>query len=80
MTGPAPGQNHILAALPESERTAIGMKTNAQSIYMLLLSHAHEHLGQSVAYARSNGIAPPWTAVQNEAFRARMEKAGAVKG
>jgi hypothetical protein len=22
---------------------------------------AHEHLGQAVAYARENGIVPPWT-------------------
>lgn len=23
-------------------------------------AHAHEHLGQLIAYARSNGVAPPW--------------------
>jgi uncharacterized damage-inducible protein DinB len=28
----------------------------------LLVTHAHEHLGQSIAYARVNGIVPPWTA------------------
>lgn len=28
---------------------------------MLLANHAHEHLGQSIAYARMNGIAPPWS-------------------
>jgi len=26
-----------------------------------LVMHNHEHLGQSIAYARSNGITPPWT-------------------
>jgi hypothetical protein len=41
---------------------------------MLLLSHAHEHLGQSIAYARSNGVAPPWTARQEAAMKAMMEK------
>jgi uncharacterized damage-inducible protein DinB len=25
-------------------------------------AHDHEHLGQSIAYARINGIVPPWTA------------------
>lgn len=24
-------------------------------------SHCHEHLGQVIAYARANGIAPPWS-------------------
>ena len=28
---------------------------------MILPSHAHEHLGQSIAYARSIGIVPPWS-------------------
>jgi uncharacterized damage-inducible protein DinB len=27
-----------------------------------IVAHAHEHLGQSIAYARMNGIVPPWTA------------------
>src|SRR5262249_42663830 len=25
------------------------------------LNHMHEHLGQSIAYARSNGVTPPWS-------------------
>jgi hypothetical protein len=25
------------------------------------LSHYSEHLGQSIAYARSNGVVPPWS-------------------
>jgi uncharacterized damage-inducible protein DinB len=28
---------------------------------MMLVSHGHEHLGQSIAYARSIGIVPPWS-------------------
>jgi hypothetical protein len=27
----------------------------------LLLSDQHEHLGQSIAYARVNGVVPPWS-------------------
>jgi hypothetical protein len=27
----------------------------------ILVADAHEHLGQAVAYARENGIVPPWT-------------------
>jgi uncharacterized damage-inducible protein DinB len=28
---------------------------------MIIASHAHEHLGQAIAYARSNNITPPWS-------------------
>lgn len=29
---------------------------------MLIATHAHEHLGQSIAYARMSGVVPPWSA------------------
>ena len=32
-----------------------------QGAVMLLLGDQHEHLGQSIAYARSNGVVPPWS-------------------
>jgi uncharacterized damage-inducible protein DinB len=51
-----------------------GMKTTARGAYMLLLSHAHEHLGQSIAYARSNGIVPPWTVKMQQAMKDMQEK------
>ena len=51
-----------------------GRKTTTRNAYLLLLSHAHEHLGQSIAYARSNKITPPWTARRN-AKKAEAEKA-----
>lgn len=38
-----------------------GMKSTVRGAYFLLLSHAHEHLGQSIAYARSNAVVPPWS-------------------
>jgi uncharacterized damage-inducible protein DinB len=38
-----------------------GMKTTAQSMWILAATHLHEHLGQSIAYARTNGIVPPWS-------------------
>ena len=28
---------------------------------LIALSHNHEHLGQLIAYARSNGVTPPWS-------------------
>jgi uncharacterized damage-inducible protein DinB len=35
-------------------------------IVLHIVAHAHEHLGQSIAYARMNGIVPPWTAAQQQ--------------
>jgi len=29
---------------------------------LIILSHANEHLGQLIAYARANGVVPPWSA------------------
>jgi uncharacterized damage-inducible protein DinB len=51
-----------------------GMKTTVRGGYLLVLSHAHEHLGQSIAYARMNGVVPPWTAKQEEAIKAEAAK------
>jgi len=31
-----------------------------------MVAHAHEHLGQSIAYARMNGVVPPWTAAAQQ--------------
>ena len=31
------------------------------SVLLQLLAHMNEHLGQSIAYARMNGVVPPWS-------------------
>ena len=38
-----------------------GTQTTHRGVLVTVLSHLHEHLGQSVAYARINGIVPPWS-------------------
>lgn len=38
-----------------------GKKVSKRSMLMRLATHAHEHLGQAIAYARSVGTAPPWS-------------------
>ena len=38
-----------------------GQNWSRRRILFLLMAHAHEHLGQSIAYTRSMGIAPPWS-------------------
>ena len=40
----------------------LGPDANEGDVIYLMVTHAHEHLGQSIAYARANGIVPPWTA------------------
>jgi uncharacterized damage-inducible protein DinB len=41
-----------------------GPDASEGDIVYLVVTDAHEHLGQAVAYARMNGIVPPWTAAQ----------------
>lgn len=40
----------------------LGPDANEGDVVYLMVVHFHEHLGQSIAYARANGIVPPWTA------------------
>jgi uncharacterized damage-inducible protein DinB len=53
------------AALSEGDLASpvklFGMDMTKQGALSMLLGDQHEHLGQSIAYARSNGIVPPWS-------------------
>jgi uncharacterized damage-inducible protein DinB len=35
--------------------------TTADAVYLRLIIHCNEHMGQIVAYARMTGVAPPWS-------------------
>ena len=56
---------NVLATFPEAaldeEVTVFGPPMTKRAALLMLLSHSHEHLGQLIAYARSNGIKPPWS-------------------
>jgi uncharacterized damage-inducible protein DinB len=41
--------------------TMFGQQTTVRGALLVTVTHAHEHLGQLIAYARSNGITPPWS-------------------
>jgi uncharacterized damage-inducible protein DinB len=41
--------------------TLFGRETTRRGALLLLVTHAHEHLGQAIAYARTNGVVPPWS-------------------
>jgi uncharacterized damage-inducible protein DinB len=38
-----------------------GMKFTLRNFMITILNHMHEHLGQGIAYARMNGVTPPWS-------------------
>jgi uncharacterized damage-inducible protein DinB len=38
-----------------------GQDTTVRGAFFLVTGHFGEHLGQSIAYARQNGVVPPWT-------------------
>lgn len=59
--------DHMLQAV-EATRGQLGTETTLRSnpitygdIWVRLVTHMHEHLGQSVAYARANEVVPPWS-------------------
>ncbi len=37
------------------------IEATVDGVYLRILVHANEHMGQAVAYARMAGFAPPWT-------------------
>jgi len=49
----------------------LGPQANEGDVIYILVADAHEHLGQLVAYARVNGIVPPWTAAAAAAAAAK---------
>ncbi len=62
-----------IKALPESQfdemtKTPMG-EMSKRSLMLLVMRHADEHLGQSIAYARMNGVTPPWSAKQEAAAK-----------
>jgi len=52
----------------------LGPQANEGDVIYILVADAHEHLGQLIAYARQNGIVPPWT------VQMQKKKAAAAAG
>lgn len=46
-------------------QTPFGMEMSLRNFMISLLNHSHEHLGQGIAYARMNGVTPPWSKKQD---------------
>ena len=39
----------------------LGHDSTCEGVLLRALAHANEHLGQMIAYARVNGVVPPWS-------------------
>lgn len=69
-----------IADTPESELATtvqfFGQTMSKEALMFEIASHSHEHLGQSIAYARMNGVVPPWTARE---YAAAAKKAAEKK-
>lgn len=54
-----------IAAVPDADLEKsmdwFGGKITERGFLLFTVRHAAEHLGQSIAYARSNGVVPPWS-------------------
>jgi len=53
--------NNMADADLEKSVNMFGNATTERGVYVTILTHLHEHLGQSIAYARMNGVMPPWS-------------------
>jgi len=52
------------AATPDDLQRKVkiyGRDAKVDGIYLRIIVHANEHMGQLIAYARMNGIVPPWS-------------------
>ncbi len=57
-----PGRGmHMTAADLVADASWFGQATNGTGIVGHSVVDMHEHLGQSIAYARMNQIVPPWS-------------------
>ena len=61
-------QEHVHEALEmvmnedlSGEVNAFGQEFTRYQVLMIISGHCHEHLGQSIAYGRSNNVTPPWS-------------------
>ena len=50
----------------DREVEVFGMTFSVRNFVVTMIAHCHEHLGQGVAYARMNGVVPPWSVKQED--------------
>ena len=55
---------NFIRGVPDEDLAAIipsGDATTYRALLVQISSHAHEHLGQQIGYARTNQVTPPWS-------------------
>lgn len=45
----------------DREINLFGQDATIRDFLLMMVTHMHEHLGQSIAYARMNRVVPPWS-------------------
>ena len=48
----------------DKSATLFGQPSTIRNVLYIVGTHQHEHFGLSIAYARMNGVVPPWTAAR----------------
>ncbi len=55
----------VMAEAPDAKMDdrirMFGQDMSTRGLWIATATHLHEHLGQSIAYARMNGVTPPWS-------------------
>ena len=55
----------VKRAYPDTDRAKrvrfLGTDTTSDAVFLRILVHNHEHMGQLIAYARVLGVVPPWS-------------------
>ena len=56
--------------------TVFGRSATVDGMYLRILVHDNEHMGQLIAYARMNGIVPPWSKQEGESPKPPAKPSG----
>ncbi len=54
-------QKSVLDAADLSSGKTFGKGNTISYLFTAFVADQHEHLGQLIAYARMNGVVPPWS-------------------
>ena len=64
----------LIDADADKPQKMFNRQTTQRGSFIMITGHFGEHLGQSIAYARTNGITPPWTEEAQQAKPADKPK------
>lgn len=69
--------HEVLGGVPDSDLdkmvNMMGHEMTERAVLIILASHMTEHLGQAIAYARTNKIVPPWSKDQKMSMTDKKE-------